>query len=71
MDAKDFAKRLTERLRKRAGDYRNMVARKKASIEPPGAYALRDEILSDKTTAQALDETADCIEETLETFDDE
>jgi len=70
MDAKDFAERLVKRLRIRATDYRNMVARKKATV-PISNYALPDEILSDKTMAQALDETADCIEETLASYDEE
>lgn len=70
MDAKDFAIRLTERLRKRSAEYLKMAERKENSTEPPGKYALRYEILSDKTIAKSLDETADCIEETLETFDE-
>lgn len=61
MDTKDFAERLTERLRKRSEDYRRM------KTGPAGSKVASEE---EMLIATSLDETADCIEEALATFDE-
>lgn len=53
MNVKNFATRLTERLRKRSEDYRQMYV--KSGFTDDKAI----------TTSKALEETADCIEEVL------
>ena len=57
MDAKNFAIRLVERLRNRAEELLKSTER-------------RPVVPEDKAVARALTETADCIEETLATYDE-
>ena len=63
MEAKDFATRLVKRLRKRSQEVQHRSQRHNPLIAP-------NDIIADEATAEALSETADCIEEALATFDE-
>lgn len=64
MDAKDFATRLVKTLRKRSTEYLDMSQRHNPDIQST------DDV-EERAVATALNETADCIEEALATFDED
>lgn len=66
MDAEVFAKRLVARLRKRSAEYDEMANNHFGSNE-----AAKEDAAHERVASTALSETADCIEETLSTFDEE
>lgn len=64
MDAKDFANQLVKTLRKRSAEYNKMAMKH-------GWPETKEEQNHERAVATALDETADCIEETLHHFGEE
>lgn len=66
MNTKLFAERLVLRLRKRAGEYNDMANRHYNYENKVG----QDEI-EERAVARSLNETADCVEETICSFDEE